>query len=308
MSGIHFSDATAPVFADALPSHRREATTVRRWHFADVADMAAAAPIGDPPRAWNRYQGAHLDDADSWIGCKGGFAGAHRMARDGWPEGAERARRVRDALAIALPALPRLTRYDVAGQIPDVRRAIAGNPQAMRRPQPDSAKRRPVLTLACSTAVSWQVNASVMVAQAAVNCAIADALEDAGYSVEIFNIIRAQSSGGAFVAEAALRIKVAGAPLSLSNAAYGMGHTAIFRGLALALFAADTECTRLGGCLGFPVSRMTSDPARNLYTLPSVQEKESPLALLRASVAVLHKQECPGIPAPETIPAHLPTR
>ena len=172
--GIPITYRTAPLFADLLPDSwlsldagRKTADRALASHYADLADFARATPSHAP-------KNLPPDHRDPWEPSNAaGFHGtasmaeAIAMARDGWPEGAERARKLRDGLAASLPVRNRMVRYDVAGSVPDVRRHLGGNPASMRRLAPATTTARPAITIAASLAVAWVVPAQTLEARAA---------------------------------------------------------------------------------------------------------------------------------------------
>jgi hypothetical protein len=285
-------DATAPILADSLPAwlDSRHGSVSRgiRWHFEDVADLAAF-PLH--PHGWYNHRAAD----PNWMGAT--FDGARRMARDGWQEGARTAARLRDGLTPEAPQAPRVRRFDVAGQVPDVRRALAGNPMAMRRTQVDDSKRRPVVSMLMSAGVNAMTSCAEMGANVAAAAAVIDAMESAGYRCDVLSVARFGKSNG-FGTECAVRVKPPEAPVNLATLAFALGHTAMLRALIFPLAFADERARDISTTHGSRVT-IPGDADRQIFAIPSAAETGTGTderAAFRAIVRALRNQGCPGIP------------
>ena len=274
-----------------LPPWPRHITRALAWHFQDVAHVAKASSTTIPPTNWyddpytgkSAFYGASRTDAD-------------RMARDGWQDGAKRAAALRERLSIERPRTPKLARWDVAGAVPNVARALSGNPLNMRRLAPREANASPILTLIYDMAAFAVIAAKAMEANAIAAAAITDQLEDAGFACEITTLHRAAQ--GTFACEVAAIVKQAHAPITLAAAVYGMGHPAYKRRHIFALECNEPKARPLTERLGLSMELMP-DPARDIFIIPSAQKTNTtnPIDAFDAQIAGLRAQGCPGIPA-----------
>lgn len=296
---------TAPLFAGLLPTtwtahNGATANRATASHFADVADMCALIPdhrpAGTASEPWTNGQ-SETQSRD--------MADAKAMARDGWPEGAERARLLRDGILASMPQAPRLVRYDVAGTVPDVRRALAGNPAAMRRTVPANTAARPVVTLVCPFNAPWKTPAADMEANAAAVAAVVDVLEDAGFRCEVIAMARAIMRTNKAGHETAVRLKGPGDALNLGALAFGLGHPSMLRRLTVALRALDPMVADAvaPSSYGTSVAPRRSEDAPAYVAPPAFGHSHTgtALAFFTAACSALRAQGCPGIPTPEAL-------
>lgn len=288
---------TAALFAADLPA--MPLSNAVRFHYADLADLQipAVAPSG----TWNQDESERCwNDTDRNRGAS--MADAIAMARLGWPEGAEQARKLHAGIMAALPERKRLAAYSVAGAVPHVARAIAGNPMSMRRIVAKETNQRPIITLVCSIAVNWGYPPQAMLCHAAAMAAVVDFLEDAGFRCEVLMVAR--TSNSRLAAEIAIKLKAAEQPLNLSVMAYGLGHPAIWRRLIFALLWMTPEASPLGSGLG-SVDPVKAMPTAGTFTVQSAAKYDhgdhdiSAASRFRAILANLASQGCPGIPQEE---------
>lgn len=298
---------TAPLFAGLLPvlgaatSTKDRAAIVYAHHFAGLDELAAAIPDREPSDA----------DNTGWSGSESftktaSMAEARTLARDGWRDGAERARKLRDGITATIPQAPRLVRYDVAGTVPNVARHLAGNPMTMRRPAPADTAARPILTIVARFSASATVPASTMENQAAAIAAIVDILEGAGFLCEVIAHSRAIGRGTTIGAEISTRLKAPGEPLNLGSMAFGLGHPSMLRRLWFAIVGMDSDLRApvAKKSMGLPV---TEEPTLAAYLTPHVWQTNRDATAKQCFVAIcdaLRAQGCPGIPDAEAL-AHL---
>jgi hypothetical protein len=293
---------TAPLFADVLPdgwksNAGRTAHSAIAFHFNDTADFARCAGRIKPDDAWG--DAGFVDDNVKWVGCT--VAEAHGMAENGWPAGARTAEGMRDLLRPILPQTPKLTHYDVAGAVPNVARANAGNPVNMHRVHRADSTRTPVITLVAQSSNPANIDQRQMLATATASAAIVDTLEDAGFRVELIAHRRAVSASG-FAMEIATRVKAAGDPVNLATLAFGLGHPGTLRVLTFAVACRHREAKPIGPNHGFSVKDFTADAARGIFVIPPafvLNAGTDPIKAFHAIVASLRTQGCPGIPPAE---------
>lgn len=263
-------------------------TPVYRYHYADMADM----PFADhaPPGAW---------DDTAWNSenkFRGGTIGnAVQLTRQGWPEGAETARRLRDGVQAAMPERRRIAAYGIAGAVPCVARAIAGNPMNMRRVVLSETAQRPIITLVCDIAVNSGFPADDLLKHAAAVAAIVDLLEDGGFRCGVIVVARVT---GKVCGEVAVQLKAPEQPLNLAVMAYGLGHPSFWRRNIFAIWQGDAAMQRIGGGLGVP-KRVQPMPEHGTFTIGAASRAGdgiSATARFGFIMAELGMQGCPGIP------------
>lgn len=280
------------------------APTVARMHFASLADAAAHFPrtdgaLADRMRiAWTIPTPLKDPRESHWSGAT--HAQTVRMIEIGWTEGADRARKVRDGIIASAPLAPRMVRYDVAGAVPDVRRALAGNPAAMRRTATTEDKRRPVITLQVGIFVSALVDANKLHDAAAAMAATIDTLESGGYRCHVLAVCQMpdENHSPTFSGEIVTQVKAPGDPLSLADAAFICGHPAYFRRLCFYLTATESLMRPAGNHMGMPRT-IPNDPDASNYrtmTMNSIAQLHTPRAMYLANLRCLAQQGCPGIP------------
>lgn len=297
----NYIDLTPALYADIV---RPVAPTVARMHFASLADATATFPATERdlankrPDAWCKPGFLFNPRESQWSGAS--HADTVRMVRNGWSEGADRARKVRDGIIALAPIAPRLARYDVAGACPDVRRALAGNPQAMRRVISAEDRRRPIITLQVGIFVSSMMDAVKLQDAAAAIAATIDTLEAGGYRCQVLAVCQmtADSSAPRFSAEIVTQVKAPEAPLSLADAAFICGHPAYFRRVCFFLAVAESRMRPAGDHMGYPMT-IPNDPDSHNYRMMAMNglaEHKTPRAMYFANLHYLAKQGCPGIP------------
>lgn len=275
---------TAALFAADLPA----ASNYSRWHFADMADMPLYPLI--PATAWND---SAWNDDDSFRG--GSMRHAISLARSGWPVGAETARKLHEGVQAAMPERKRLAAYSVAGSVPSIPRAIAGNPMSMRRIVTKETAQRPIVTLVCDICVGAFFPASGMIAHAAAVAGIVDFLESAGFRCDVLTVARFR---GRMSGEIAVRMKAPEQPLNLAVLAYGLGHPSFFRRHMFAILQADPEMKPLGDGLG-TVDRLEPAPELGTFTIGAAStcgDGATAPARFRHILTELARQGCPGVP------------
>lgn len=285
---------TAAIFAADLPA--MPLSNAIRWHFADLADLRI--PAFPPAGTWNTYETERCwNDTDSMRGAS--MKDALAMARDGWADGADQAAKLHDGIVASMPERKRLARFDIAGQVPNIPRALAGNPMNMLRHVRKETAQRPIVTLVCSIAVNWGYPPSAMLCHAAAMAAVVDFLESAGFRCEVLMVAR--TSNSRLAAEIAIKLKAAEQPLNLSVMAYGLGHPAIWRRMIFALLWMTPEASPLGSGLG-SVDPVKAMPEAGTYTVQSAAKYDhgdrdmSAASRFKAILASLADQGCPGIP------------
>lgn len=187
--------------------------------------------LRDTPRKWTVSSSVRESGGRSWdLGA--GWEGALKLARNGWLEGVKD---ISDKLALKPPQLsdePRW-RYDVAGELPDIGRFLAGDPAHMKR-HGHPKGHRPVISLAIGANAVAMVSAEQMANYGAAMVAVIDQLESTGRRVEAYATF-VSVSGGSRICPYWL-VKRAEDALDLSALAFSLSHPAAFRRLGFAIY------------------------------------------------------------------------
>jgi hypothetical protein len=262
----------------------------------------------DKDKAWNN---AAWERGSSFSGTEN-MAQALELAKNGWTEGADKVERMRSGILAAHPVLVKAVRYDIAGSVANVPRAISGNPLNMKANDLSKSRRRPVLTLISSMSANCHIDKDCITNHAAVVAAIIDQIETMGYAVEVIAVAPTKGWGkdrGLFCTS--VMVKASNQGLDIPRLAYGLGHASMFRRLVFADWCGDNRIENsLGAGLGssLVLNHDDRDASLGLYTLPSSGEvpelfKKEEVAATKGLdflIATLVKQGCPafaGLPA-----------
>ncbi len=270
---------------------RKTHSKPEHWHvfqFADFADAWAYIQDHEADR-WN--DNTHNYDK-GWLGAdRDGF---FRLMEQGWEEGADKIAAARDGIEAALPSKVKLAKYSVAGAVPNVARAISGNPLAMRAMVRREQTSCPIVTLVCDLAVPGHVDAGDILDQCAAVAAVVDILEERGYRCELYVSLTGQQGDRAWTF--ICRAKEAGQPLNLNSAAFVIGHSAMLRALTFGCVSTTKACEPLTSTLGSPC-KIEAIPGSGVFVAPKAdQGYGDPAARFRQVCAALREQGCPGIP------------
>ncbi len=154
-----------------------------------------------------------------------------RMGREGWPDGTARLQEMtanvlssmKTADANALDFI-----QDVTGAIPDIAAFVAGEPEDMINPVL-VPKPTQVIRIGITTTSSGGVDAQVHFIRGAAVAILTQALEAAGYMVEVS---RYMSNASGYTGK--LTVKHPGEPLEMDRLAYFVAHPAAYRRLGFA--------------------------------------------------------------------------
>jgi len=224
------------------------------------------------------------------------------MARDGWPEGAQRAAALRDKVLVNLPMERRATTFAVAGAYPHVQRAIAGNPASMYRLDTTASRRRPVITLISDMCVRASTSADCLTNRAAVVAAIIDAIEAAGYACNVVGYCSSRGNGVRWAT--IVNLKESHQPADIGRLAFGLGHAAMFRRLCWVPAMEHNFTRAVGVGLGKPQGLDSKGLPEFTYVLPSADddaknfgtEERAAVRGLDRLVRALQDQGCPALP------------
>lgn len=200
----------------------------KRWRvqFDNLSELTRW--LASTPRVWRHESSEQRGDHD-WD-LNAGYQGALRMAEEGWEAG------VKSIHALAAAAVPNIavtTRgFGVAGDMPDIGRAVAGNPFNMVTRRKEYAP-KPALTIAVNIRTSCSIKAQEMANFGAAMVALIDRLEARGVRVELIGLIATNPVGRNRWA-ISWTVKRAEDPLDLSAVAFSLAHPAMWRRLGFA--------------------------------------------------------------------------
>lgn len=179
------------------------------------------------------------------------MAEAVNLARAGWPEGrAKMLAALSLAAAATAPRQAMKTRYDVAGEAPDVGRYLAGDPACMVNRARATDRRKPVIRVLASVGAPSMCETSHMINRGAAILAQVDAWEESGWSVELELIqeshflrsrddSRPRSMPNApmadYIVNYHVMLKRAGEQLELDRVAFALIHPSMLRRLCFAI-------------------------------------------------------------------------
>lgn len=196
-----------------------------------------------------------------------GFDGALRLAREGWSDGAKS---FADKLAAHMPPHNKTAswRYDVAGELPDIGRFLAGDPAHMRR-HGHPKGHKPVINIAVNNALSSAASAQQMTNYGAALVAIIDKIENAGRRVEL-TVHNVTNCSGARVSVGWV-VKYADDAFDLASVAFSLAHPASVRRIVFAMMERSTTPT--SAAYGRPVEITEADlvdPAPDTFLIPGI--------------------------------------
>lgn len=211
--------------------------------FADFVERTPDEIKND--RSNNRNDGWNTRDPQ-WAGTPN-MTGALARARNGWPEGQKMAERVGEMLK-GEHALNKRRIHGVAGGRVNVGRLLSGSPNHMvRRALQPKTK---VVTLFVDIVNSAGIQAENMLIRATVIAAIADRMENNGYSCEIVAVGSASENGLRW--QVATTVKQAGETLNISDAAFALGHPSFLRRMCFAAVAHEPRMRPIWRNMGMP--------------------------------------------------------
>jgi hypothetical protein len=224
--------------------------TVREYDALDT--WLEATRKGEPdPRNAHRPQYSFKGWDASWIGCT--IQEAKTMQN--WPAGLK----FYDELAaVELPDMPapvcrkRKRRYDVAGDEFDQDRARLGITEAWETRKRRTTPGGNIITITTDLATGWQIEAKDMVWAGIATARLIDAMEAAGYRVEVKAVfcISNLATIGQYNAAEVITIKSAQDPMDIDSILLAIAHPAGFRYCGLAAMrrrpCKNTEST--GSC------------------------------------------------------------
>ncbi len=256
----------------------------------------------NPNECWYGGDNAWTTNDEMFTGVKT-MDQAFHLAEGNWDEGAEKVEKLRARITAARPVGPRLIKYGIAGAVPCIPRAVAGNIFNMKDNTSARSKKKPILTLLCNMSANCGINKEAITNRAAAVAAIIDQIEASGYCVEV--ISTALTSSGKFNAATSIMAKAAHQPADIKRLAFALGHAAMFRRLVFADWEHNKDFQPLGCGLGrsHDMDNKGSEEweAKAIYKVPSANDraelfKTEELAMTKGLdylMESLHGQKCP---------------
>ena len=224
-------------------------------HYDSLTEMihhAQTAPVLWPMQASRTERKSPAWDADA------GYAGALKLANDGWPEGIKQIH----AMARLVHTGAVATRgYGVAGDHPDIGRALSGDPRNMVSRGSRRAP-KPVVTIAVGLSMAWSVNSRLPMNYGAALAGLIDRLESYGVRIELHasgGAVQRRYGSGDQMVSVAVCLKRPEDAMDHSAIAFAVAHPGMFRRLMFSAMEKMPAETYLGPSYGQPVSRFGPD-------------------------------------------------
>ena len=243
----------------------------------------------------------HDKSMPDWYGSRD-MPHALQIARDGWPEGVQKAQEVADQISTAATRSKRRTRA-VAGGSVSIGRLLSGNPKCMTTRRRVTGRK--VVTMFVGTGNAALVPARAMIARAAAIAAICNVAEIAGYSCEIVmigNQSRSLTSRNQSMLQTVVTVKHAGERFNLSDMVFALGHPSYFRRFTFAICSAQNECKSIWHTQGYAGEMFTDDwtPAPGEIHIPflsieawrNMREKQD---VFKMAMEMIHKNDFFGL-------------
>lgn len=210
----------------------RDETIDSRRHYRVMCDSLDDVQhwLRESPKLWSATSSQSYNSHDWTLGVD--YERALELARKGWSEGAKD---LSDRLAAHMPSPDKedTWRYDVAGELPDVGRFLAGDPACMRR-HGHPKGHRPILSIAVNIRLQCSVKASAMANYGAALVAVIDQLEHVGRRVELTATFATLCNNVRL--STGWTVKQAGDPLDLAAVAFSLAHPAASRRIGFAMY------------------------------------------------------------------------
>lgn len=209
--------------------------------------------------AWSRHK-------TEWHGTAS-MTDAISLVRGGWQEGIDIAREVIELLT-PQPPMKKTRTYKVAGGSVNVGRMLGGTPKHMRVRTRQPANK--VITLVNNISSSARIKSENNAIRGAIIAAVADTLEQNGYSCEIIDIAPVLAKRGIRNANfmVVVRTKTAGEKLNLSDNIFASGHPSMLRRLIFSVYGTPEAFRENYAGFGIPTNYRTDEP--NTYVFNKI--------------------------------------
>ena len=213
--------------------------------------LEALVGASNEPSSWGQRDSRTGDAAFTGTAS---HSEACSLATHGWADGLKKMSLCLEAARASSTAVGQAPAYllDVCGAYPHAAIAATGDAFCMMAPTPVSERARPILRLATSTALPAVYGASEVFNYGAGLVAVIDALEAAGFSVELQTVRCNTSSDGKKIERLtiATTIKGAGEALDLERLAFCLGSASYNRRLHFGVVEARCPAAPWEGSYG----------------------------------------------------------
>lgn len=213
---------------------------------------------------------------------------ALRLARVGWSAGAKD---LSNRLEAHMPPKDKESswRYDVAGELPDIGRFLAGDPAHMRR-HGHPKGHRPILSIAVNIRLQCSVKASAMANYGAALVAVIDQLEHVGRRVELVATF-ATTQGNGLRVSTGWTVKKAEDSLDLAAVAFSIAHPAASRRIGFAMYEHSDVPMAMGYGSGLTLAEQDLiDPLPGTFCIPGLNDDTRRCHTLEDAIAFVRDQ------------------
>lgn len=158
------------------------------------------------------------------------YGEALALARNGWPEGLERIKKMAGRISrhLASAVMEQAMVYDVVGESPDVGAFLSGEPEHMMRFEEAEGAPK-VIRVTVNICASGGIGKEVLMRRGAVACALVDCIERAGFRAEVIATFGSKANGNAWFFT--MPAKRPEEPLNMDRMAFILAHPAFLRRL-----------------------------------------------------------------------------
>lgn len=213
-----------------------------RTEFENYGEFLALCEQELPPFEESR----RCAPSERWdLNC--GFAGALKLARDGWPEGRKTISEISEKLDSLVGETIRKAdiQWEVTGDFVDIGRYLTGEPECMGQfteiELPSTGK---IVRVMVNLSASAGIDSHDMVKRGAAAVALIDALESCGRQCELFIVSAQTSTYGNGTHETIVPVKRAGEHMELDRLAFTLAHPANYRRLFFAAWEHESSALR----------------------------------------------------------------
>jgi len=227
------------------------------WNYIDTA-INLKSPLKDHERA-SRSEGS-----TEWAG--GSWEDAVNRAQAGWPEGVHLARDFADDVRFEIEDEYQLVytpniMHQQAGQMVDIGRFLAGEPEAMMDILVEE-KSKPVVKILVNSAASFRIKPEVVVRRGAIVVALVDLLENMNMRCEVVMCValEAESFGGVNGLQYFVTVKKPEHTLQIDALMFMMANPGSLRRIAFSVMETEPSEVRTGmdinkwGGYGYPTN------------------------------------------------------
>ena len=207
----------------------------------DSLDEFVEAASSKASKHWTRSRASQDTDDPEWAGSKT-YQDAVKVARDGWTKGRKLVHASLSEIlesGAAQEADADCRDYEVAGFLPNVPLACAGELECMYDLGEDDTASQPILRIWVMINVNCNVSAKAMTNRAAAVCALVSELEAAGQSLEVSALFTCRNRETDSKFQYIINLKRAGEILTIDDIAFGLGHPAMTRRLGFSMMEVD---------------------------------------------------------------------